>query len=59
MPFHYQYLIYITGTRFDGNLSLRIEYLLKRYLVYLCKISLTSNKKREQQLINHEQKTIL
>jgi len=44
-PFHYQYLIYITETRFNGNLSLTIDYLLKRYLVYLYKISLTPNKK--------------
>ena len=43
--FHYQYLIYITETRFNGNLSLTIDYLLKRYLVYLYKISLTPNKK--------------
>ncbi len=43
--FHYQYLIYITETKFNGNLSLTIDYLLKRYLVYLYKISLTPNKK--------------
>jgi hypothetical protein len=43
--FHYQYLIYITETQFNGNLSLTIDYLLKRYLVYLYKISLTPNKK--------------
>jgi len=43
--FHYQYLIYITETRFNGNLSLTIDYLLKRYLVYLYRISLTPNKK--------------
>ena len=43
--FHYQYLIYITETRFNGNLSFTIDYLLKRYLVYLYKISLTPNKK--------------
>ncbi len=44
-PLHYQYLIYLTETRFNGNLSLTIDYLLKRYLVYLYKISLAPTKR--------------
>jgi hypothetical protein len=44
--FHYQYLIYITETQFNGNLSLTIDYLLKRYLVYLYKSVLHQIKKR-------------
>jgi hypothetical protein len=37
-PIHYQYLIYLTNTRFGGNLSLTIDYLLKKYLAYLYRI---------------------
>lgn len=44
-PFHYAYLIYLTETRFNGNLSLTIDYLLKRHLAYLYKISLAPMKR--------------
>jgi len=44
-PFHYQYLIYLTETHFNGNLSLTIEYLIRRHLAYLYKISLAPNKR--------------
>ena len=43
--FHYQYLMDLTESRFNGNLSLTIDYLLRRYLVYLYKISLTPTKR--------------
>ena len=43
--FHYAFLIYLTETRFNGNLSLTIDYLLKRYLSYLYKISLAPTKR--------------
>jgi hypothetical protein len=35
----------LTESRFNGNLSLTIDYLLRRYLVYLYKISLTPTKR--------------
>ncbi len=44
-PFHYAYLIYLKETRFNGDLSLTIDFLLKKYLVYLYKISLAPSKK--------------
>ncbi|MFN3246469.1 MAG: hypothetical protein ACK42K_07190 [Leptonema sp. (in: bacteria)] len=43
--FHYQYLVYLSNTRFNGNISLTIDYLLKKYLVYLYKISISQNKR--------------
>jgi hypothetical protein len=43
--FHYQYLMDLTESHFNGNLSLTIDYLLRRYLVYLYKISLTPTKR--------------
>jgi len=43
--FHYQYLMVLTETHFNGNLSLTIDYLLRRYLVYLYKISLAPTKR--------------
>ena len=43
--FHYAFLVYLTETRFNGNLSLTIDYLLKRYLSYLYKISLAPTKR--------------
>jgi hypothetical protein len=42
---HYEYLTYLTETRFNGDLSLTIDYLLKRYLAYLYKISLAPTKR--------------
>jgi len=42
---HYQFLVHIAKTRFNGDLSLTIDYLLKRYLVFLYKISQAPNKK--------------
>ncbi len=44
-PYHYQYLIHLTNTRFQGNLSLTIDYLLKKYLVYLYHISISQTKR--------------
>jgi len=44
-PIHYQYLIDLTNTRFHGNLSLAINYLLKKYLVFLYQISISQNKR--------------
>jgi hypothetical protein len=43
--FHYVYLIYLTETRFNGDLSLTIDYLFKKYLAYLYKYSQAPNKK--------------
>jgi len=43
--FHYQYLMYLTHTRFGGNLSLTIDYLIRRYLAYLYKISYAPTKR--------------
>jgi len=43
-PFHYKYLMHITNTRFGGKLTLTINYLLKKYLVYLYKISISQEK---------------
>jgi hypothetical protein len=44
-PFHFEYLIYLTETRFNGNLSLTIDYLLKKYLTYLYRISIAPTKR--------------
>jgi len=44
-PIHYQYLIHLTNTRFGGNLSLTIDYLLKKYLAYLYRISISQQKR--------------
>ena len=44
-PYHYKYLMHLTNTRFGGNLSLAINYLLKKYLVYLYHISIAQTKK--------------
>ncbi len=44
-PFHFEYLIYLTETRFNGNLSLTIDYLLKKYLAYLYRISYAPTKR--------------
>ena len=44
-PFHFRFLMHLANTRFKGDLSLTIHYLLKKYLVYLYKISLTPTKK--------------
>jgi len=44
-PIHYQYLIVLKNTRFHGNLSLAINYLLKKYLVYLYQISISETKR--------------
>ncbi len=44
-PFHYRYLMHITNTRFQGKLTLTINYLLKKYLAYLYKISISQNKR--------------
>jgi len=44
-PFHYRFLMHLTNTRFGGDLSLAINYLLKKYLAYLYKISLAPTKK--------------
>jgi len=43
--FHFEYLIYLTETRFNGNLSLTIDYLLKKYLTYLYRISIAPTKR--------------
>jgi hypothetical protein len=39
------YLIYLSETRFNGNLTLTIDYLLRKYLAYLYKISLAPTKR--------------
>jgi len=44
-PYHYNYLMHITQTKFNGKLSLTIDYLLRKYLAYLYKISIAQNKK--------------
>ena len=44
-PFHYRYLIHLTQTRFNGKLSLTIDYLLRKYLAYLYQISISQRKK--------------
>ena len=44
-PFHYRYLMHITNTRFRGKLTLTIDYLLKKYLAYLYKISISQEKR--------------
>jgi hypothetical protein len=44
-PYHYEYLICLTESRFNGNLSKTIDYLLKKYLIYLYKISLAPDKR--------------
>ena len=43
--FHYQFLIYLTETRFNGDLSLTVDYLFKRHLAYLYKISQSPTKR--------------
>jgi len=43
--FHYVYLIYLTETRFNGDLSLTMDYLFKKYLAYLYKSSQAPNKR--------------
>jgi len=44
-PFHYRFLIHLTNTRFGGKLTLTINYLLKKYLAYLYKISISQEKR--------------
>ncbi len=44
-PFHYRYLMHITNTRFGGKITLTIDYLLKKYLAYLYKISIAQRKR--------------
>ncbi len=44
-PFHYRYLLQLTNTRFEGNLTLTIHYLLKKYLAYLYGISIAQEKR--------------
>ena len=44
-PFHYRYLMHLTNTRFGGRLTLTINYLLKKYLTYLYKISISQEKR--------------
>jgi len=44
-PFHYRYLMHLTNTRFGGNLTLAISYLLRKYLAYLYKISISQEKR--------------
>ena len=44
-PFHYKYLMHVTNTRFGGKLTLTIDYLLKKYLAYLYKISIAQEKR--------------
>jgi len=44
-PFHYQYLMELTQTRFEGNLSLAVDYLLRKYLAYLYLISQAPTKR--------------
>ena len=44
-PFHYRYLMHLTDTRFGGKLTLTINYLLKKYLAYLYKISISQEKR--------------
>ena len=44
-PFHYRYLMHITQTKFNGKLSLTIDYLLRKYLAYLYKISISQRKR--------------
>jgi len=44
-PFHYRYLIHLTQTKFGGELSLTIDYLLKKYLASLYQISISQEKR--------------
>ncbi len=44
-PFHYRYLMHLTNTRFEGNLTLAISYLLRKYLAHLYKISVAQEKR--------------
>ena len=44
-PFHYRYLMHLTNTRFGGKLTLTINYLLKKYLAYLYRISISQEKR--------------
>jgi hypothetical protein len=39
------YLIYLSETRFNGNLTLTFDYLLRKYLAYLYKISFAPTKR--------------
>ncbi len=44
-PFHYRYLMHLTNTKFNGELSLAVDYLLKKYLAYLYQISISQEKR--------------
>lgn len=44
-PYHYKYLMNLTESKFNGDLSMTIDYLLKKYLIYLYRISLTPSKR--------------
>ncbi len=44
-PFHYKYLMHLTQTKFGGELSLTIDYLLKKYLASLYQISISQEKR--------------
>jgi len=44
-PFHYRYLMHLTNTKFGGNLTLTINYLIRKYLAYLYKISISQEKR--------------
>ncbi len=44
-PFHFRFLMHLTNSRFGGDLSLAINYLLKKYLAYLYKISISQEKR--------------
>ncbi len=44
-PFHYKYLMHLTNARFGGNITLTINYLLKKYLAYLYRISISQEKR--------------
>ena len=44
-PFHYRYLMQLTNTKFNGKLSLTIDYLIKKYLAYLYQISISQEKR--------------
>ncbi len=44
-PFHYRYLMHLTQTKFGGELSLTIDYLLRKYLAYLYQISISQEKR--------------
>jgi len=44
-PFHYRYLMHLTQTKFGGELSFTINYLLRKYLAYLYQISISQEKR--------------